>query len=134
MEETSTVGAIKIIIVVAVEEVVAVLEAEVEDEEIIVAEDRCGEEILIWSVVFGFRENRLFFFSLKKVSQKLNCQCKQIRTRNTNMSENQDQVQTKINNWKSFEKHFYILIHFKGEPKFYWQEGHTTSICSDSFW
>ena len=92
-------GAIKIIIVVAVEEVVVVLEAEVEDEEIIVAEDRCGEEILIWSVVFGFRENRLFFFSLKKVSrQKLNCQCKQTRTWNTNMSENQDQVQTKINN------------------------------------
>lgn len=75
------VEAIKIIIVVAVEEVAAVSEVEVEDEEITVVEDRFGEEILNWSVAFGFRENRLFFFNLKKVSgQKLNSQCKQIWT------------------------------------------------------
>lgn len=75
------VEAIKIIIVVAVEEVAAVSEVEVEDEEITVVEDRFGEGILNWSVAFGFRENRLFFFNLKKVSgQKLNSQCKQIWT------------------------------------------------------
>lgn len=43
MEETNMVEAIKIIIVVAVEEVVAVSEVEVEDEEITVVEDRMVE-------------------------------------------------------------------------------------------